>query len=202
MKIYFIRHGLATSNMDPLEGTVGQYSELTPLGREQMHAAAEYLEPLITANMIHASPSPRCQQSAHIAAKVLGLTNMTDDRLAEINKGAWEGRSVREVVELESRVTDEQRAMFMPPGGENWKSLGVRVAAFVHDMQKQKREDVVAISHNHPIMCGIGELTSRPIQTWEDLNLRNGSITAINDDFGTWQLDPVLVNFVPLDEEA
>lgn len=197
MKALFIRHGKAESNENPLEGTVGQPSNLTAEGRRQIEATAKFLGSFILTKTIYTSPLPRTRQSAKIIADMLHLTVIVDERLAEIYKGDWQGEPVHEVVQKEAEIDIDKVPFVRPPHGENWVDVGSRVAEFVEEQRLAGIEELLLVSHNHPIEMGIGKLLGKPIPTWEDLGVDNAGVTEIEYSHGQWNLHPTIVNITP-----
>jgi probable phosphoglycerate mutase len=197
MRVIFVRHGLAKSNEDPLEGIVGQPSDLTAEGYRQVQAAARFLGEIITSKTVYTSPLPRTRQTAQIIAETLQLQTIIDDRLAEIYKGDWQGRPVREVVELEAQIDIDERPTTRPPHGENWRDVAERVYEFIEDNRKTGVQELLIVSHDHPIRMGIGLMLGKPLATWEDMSLDNASVTELDNATGHWQLHPEVVNVRP-----
>lgn len=197
MRVIFVRHGHADSNKDPLGGIVGQPSNLTPEGYRQVKATALFLGKFIITNIIHSSPLPRTRQTAKVIAETLQLQTVVDDRLAEIYKGDWQGRPVREVVELEAMIDIDDRPTTRPPHGENWRDVGERVYEFIEDNRKVGIEELLVVSHDHPIRMGIGRMLGKPLPSWEDMSIDNASITVLDNPEDSWQLHPSLVNVRP-----
>jgi broad specificity phosphatase PhoE len=71
------------------------------------------------------------------------------------------------------------------------------MAEFVEEKRNQGYQDVVIVSHDHPIRMGIGKLMNRPPITWEDMHLDNGSITILEHTDAQWRLVPEYVNWRP-----
>lgn len=197
MRVIFIRHGQAESNVDILKRMVGQHADLTEVGRHQVEKTASYLGKISTANVIYSSDIARALQTAQIIAKELNVRIVLDRRLREIDKGIWTGRPISEVIQLEGESTEDSKHTFRPPGGENWEDVGKRIASFVRAKHRAGEKEIIAVSHDHPIRMGIGFLLKKPIETWEDMPLDNASVTALNYENGIWNLDEVLHNVRP-----
>ncbi len=89
------------------------------------------------------SPARRCRGIAGAAA-------VPDDRLLELDFGAWEGMRWDDVprADLDRWAADPHG--FAPPGGESGGALLARVAAF-HAMLRATGEDGVVVSHGGPL---------------------------------------------------
>lgn len=197
MKVIFVRHGQAESNLDPLSGTVGQPSNLTAEGIWQTKLTAHFLGSFILTKTIYTSPLPRTRQTARIIAERLHLEIIVDERLAEIYKGDWQGRPVRDIVQQEAKINIDNRPTARPPHGENWRDVGERVSGFVEEQRRAGIQELLVVSHDHPIRMGIGRLTQRPLSTWEDMAVGHASVTELNYIENQWRLHPTLVNVMP-----
>lgn len=158
---------------------------------------AHYIGKFVTADMLYTSPLPRTRESALILAEILGTKITIDERLAEINKGVWQGMPVEDVIELEAKVDIDDRPYYRPPQGENWSDVGERVADLVEELRREGIEQTVLVSHDHPIRMGIGKLTDQPITEWEAMRLDNASVTELDYSNGRWQLSTTLRNSRP-----
>lgn len=183
-----MRHGEADSNLNVMDRTVGEYANLTAKGRLQAEDMAELLAQHQTFDKLYSSPYPRTLETATIIATRLNIPIHTDVRLQEIQKGDWEGRPVREVVQLEAEIDIDQRHTFRPPNGENWHDVGARVAAFANELLQKDVDQVITISHDHPIRMGIGALLCRPIMSWEDMEILHASVHILQHDGNAWHL--------------
>jgi broad specificity phosphatase PhoE len=144
--IVFARHGQTAPNRDGL--VLGRADpELTEEGYQQAHRLAEALatEP-VTA--ILTSPLLRARQTAEAVAAACGLPVTVDERLVEIDWGAWEGRPAGSlaVADADRWRADDGAA----PEGESLTSLSSRVESFCLD-NLGDRGPVVAVSHVSPI---------------------------------------------------
>jgi len=196
MEAVFIRHGQAVSNLAIRGRLVGEEAPLTPEGRRQIEAAAHYLGPLVTTNVLHTSPLVRTKESAQLIAERCDLTVVIEPRLREIGKGDWTGMPVEAVIKLEGEIDIKHRHTFRPPGegGENWQDVGTRMAAFIEEQRQAGSKQLLMVSHDHPIRMGIGTLMGKPIEEWENMPIANASITRLYYEDGFWQLDETLAN--------
>lgn len=96
-----------------------------------------------------ASPLGRTRDTMEILRDTLGLAPdayRRDDRLAELGFGAWEGLSWREIRRGEperSALRDRDRWTFVPPGGESYAALTLRVAPALAELGR----DTVMVAH-------------------------------------------------------
>ena len=124
--IVLARHGQTEANRDGL--LVGRVDPpLTALGFEQAARLAEALAGS-GADRVVASPLARTRTTAEAIATRLGLEVETDERLIEMDYGAWDGTPIADVsIETWRRWRTDPE--FRPPGGESLRDVARRVGA-------------------------------------------------------------------------
>ncbi len=96
-----------------------------------------------------ASPLERTRDTMEILRATLGLSPddyRRDDRLRELGFGDWEGFSWRELRRREpkrSALRNRDRWNFVPPGGESYAQLTLRLAPALGEL----RRDTVMVAH-------------------------------------------------------
>jgi probable phosphoglycerate mutase len=184
--IVFARHGQTAPNRDGL--VLGRADpELTEEGRRQAALLAETLagEP-VTA--ILTSPLLRARQTAEAVAAACGLAVTVDERLVEIDWGAWEGRPAGSlaVSDVDRWRADEGTA----PEGESLASLTGRVESFCLDTLDAEGT-TVAVSHVSPIKAAAAwAMGVEGTVAWR-MFLGLASITRV----GRGRTSPVLLSF-------
>ena len=125
--------------------------------KQDIPALIAQLAPLRGA-AIHTSPLHRCRLVAEALAADWGQAAQRDDRLIEMDFGAWEGVPWDDVPrhELDAWAADLQG--FTPPGGENGDRLIARVSAFWAEILAQGGRHVI-ITHGGPlkVLCALSE---------------------------------------------
>lgn len=153
LTLYFARHGQTIANLENRFQGWTRDTPLTPLGIEQARAIGRILSSELTvpgAVRFVSSPLPRARKTMEIALEAVALpTNayLVDDRLAEINLGAWDGLTHAEARALDpdayARREGDKWAVRVPGGGENYADVAARAAAWVRDLTTEH----VAITH-------------------------------------------------------
>lgn len=153
--LFYIRHGETEWNR---EGRLqGQHdSELTVLGRAQAVHCGEILRQLLARDGRDAgaldfvsSPLGRARATMEVMRAALGLEPVdyrTDARLAELAFGRWEGVAYPELLAHERdtlAAREQDKWNFVPPGGESYADLLVRVRAWHATL----RRDSVVVAH-------------------------------------------------------
>jgi alpha-ribazole phosphatase len=102
------------------------------------------------AEVLWTSPSRRCMAVADALAPVLALQPTVDQRLLEMDFGAWEGIAWDLIDRAELDRWAAAPADFAAPGGETGAALTARVAALAAMLRADGRDGVV-VSHGGPL---------------------------------------------------
>lgn len=149
-----MRHGVAEHNVKAMiaAGTESNshISKLTPEGVEQVKEAAKELKKK-KIDLIFTSPYERTKATAKIIAKATGAKVIEDRRLAEINCGIFNWKTVKE---YHNFYDDEmERFTKAPSGGETLNDVKRRMFAFIKDVDaKYQHKNILIVSHGDPIM--------------------------------------------------
>jgi probable phosphoglycerate mutase len=153
LTLYFCRHGETQANVARRFQGDRTDTPLTPRGIAQCHAVAKLLENEL-GERPHvdyvSSPLLRARKTMELIRSDLGLVEdhyQTDDRLREINLGAWDGLTDDEARALdaaafEARGNDKWNVR-VPGGGENYADVASRAQSWIADL----RHDTFAVSH-------------------------------------------------------
>jgi broad specificity phosphatase PhoE len=153
--LYYVRHGLTDWNVQQrLQGR--NDVPLNPEGRAQAARCGEILRDLIARDGCEpaelgyvSSPLIRARTTMEIARVTLGLQPAgfaIDARLAEIAFGEWEGLTYADVLKRDKDVVarrESDKWGFLPPGGESYAQLTVRMRAWYETVDK----DTVVAAH-------------------------------------------------------
>jgi len=140
--LYFIRHGETDFNVaQRLQGR--SETRLNARGRTQAREYAGILRDLFERDRHQpsdyayvSSPLLRARETMELLRAGLGLDPKaydTDDRLAEISYGEWEGFTLAEIQARDPGVLqrrEQDKWDFVPPGGESYREVADRVAAW------------------------------------------------------------------------
>ena len=114
------------------------------------------------------SPAGRALQTLAVIAEHLELDwhqARIDDRLREIDIGAWGGRTYAEVLAEEDDVFDRAAGLFArrPPGGEFYDDVALRLQAWL-DETKDDPGDRLIVMHGMSSRVLRGLLTGAPVR--------------------------------------
>jgi broad specificity phosphatase PhoE len=153
--LYFIRHGETDFNVaQRLQGR--SETRLNARGRAQSREIAGVLRDLFERDRRQpsdytyvSSPLLRARETMELLRSDLGLdpnAYAIDDRLAEISYGEWEGFTLPQIQARDPGVLqrrDRDKWDFRPPGGESYREVAERVAAWYATV----RRDTVLAAH-------------------------------------------------------
>ena len=186
--LYMIRHGQATSNVEPVIADFKGNYNLTRFGvlqaerlRDRLAATGE-----IAADVLISSSVPRARQTAEIIAPALKLPVILDDEVQELRFGEADGMTQAELRE-NFGIPDLRTNPFrqIAPGGENWGQFVLRVStALDRIIREQNGKTIVLVCHGGVIdssflfFFGMNTLTLPQAQFYT----RNTSITHWQQD--------------------
>jgi probable phosphoglycerate mutase len=147
--ILLLRHGETFWNRERrIQGRTE--SELTPRGEQQAHAMAGLAAELVAREpgpwRLVSSPIGRARRTAQAVAAATGLPLDTDERLAEICCGEWEGRLRAEIADVDPTLP-MMDWIFSAPGGETFDDVMGRARAWLGDLPPEPGRRVIAVSH-------------------------------------------------------
>lgn len=137
---------------------------------------AERLRAFLPADArVFSSPLSRCRR----LAEALHPAPVFDERLVEMDFGAWEGRLWSELPRAELDAWAADPLGFAPPGGEPVAMLLARARAFLAAIAGETADDVVAVTHAGMIKAFHGTLDEQPPARWMRLSFEFGSVTTV-----------------------
>ncbi|OZC53862.1 histidine phosphatase family protein [Rhodococcus sp. 14-2470-1a] len=185
MTVILLRHGRSTSNT---AGTLAGRSpgiDLDDKGREQAQRLAERLGGLPVEEVVR-SPLQRCAQTVEPLLERRGLTAVVDDRLEEVDYGAWTGRSIKELLaEPLWKVVQQHPSAAVFPGGEGLAQVQARAVTAVreHDrrLAAEYGRDVlwVACSHGDVIKSILADAVGCHLDAFQRIVADPASISVI-----------------------
>lgn len=150
-KLYLTRHGQTQLNWaGRLQGRMD--SPLTEHGRTQAHRVGEKLHAILNTSPVQLCVSPlgRTQETAGILKEHLNVALVeTDDRLAEIGIGDWEGMTMEDIEFTHPGAldgSDRYDWAYRAPGGEPKTAFLSRLEAWLAHV-KISQTPTIAVSH-------------------------------------------------------
>ena len=181
--ILLARHGETDHNVPPqrVQGWID--IPLNDRGREQARELAGHVRDLGIA-AIHSSHLARARETAEIVTVELGhdLRDIqVDERLAESNRGRWEGRLLEEIERDEPELWAAWRrggTAFRFPGGESLGEHADRVAAALEDIRNEGLPALV-VCHGGTIRCARALRHPRGLDAFHELEVPNAVPIAL-----------------------
>lgn len=138
-ELFVLRHGQTEWNkIGKFQGVMN--SDLTELGKDQARAQGRILSGLnidLSSITCFVSPLGRTRETAAFALNRIDLSVNFDDRLKEINFGAWEGKTITELALgwPDAGIGGVGHDWhFNSPDGEDFTQMRTRVQSFLDDL--------------------------------------------------------------------
>jgi phosphoserine phosphatase len=189
MNIYLVRHGETVGNKEEIfRGR--KDVPLNDTGKKQAQATAAYFA-RVSVKPILSSPLSRALRTAAPIGETVGIPVETMEALTDIDFGAWEGLSLREV---EARYPNDLALWRESPEKlrvENGESLAVareRIAAGLANIVTGEEGAIIVVTHR--VICklivlhflGIGD------EHFWDMKFDPGSISLLEGQHGRFTL--------------
>ncbi len=178
-RIFIARHAETVFNADARMQGDHVHTPLTRTGFLQADAMGVALKKFLgTRQALHlwSSPYGRTLQTLAVVCDHIGAdwhSVHTDERLREIDVGAWSGRSYGEIAAEVGPIVDPETRLFSvtPEGGESYAQIATRLCGWIADTQ-HITEDRLVITH------GMTARILRGILTWQPPHPKVGAPLA------------------------
>jgi len=162
LTIDLLRHGALEGGIK-YRGTVDD--PLTPEGRQAMDQVWQRLAKNV--DYIITSPLNRCAIPARAWASKAEIDCIIEPRLAEINYGAWEGKTINTIQQEYPGILERWRTDptgMRPPGGESPEELRERLSAWWSEASaKFDGSHLLLVAHSGSLRMLIALLLDQPI---------------------------------------
>lgn len=182
LDVYLLRHGETTYNADGNRYCGRTDANLTEKGIVQAQRVSEALQGK-KIDAVYASPLQRAYRTAEIATG--GQLPVTQDqRLIELDFGAWEGKRRDEFIADAPELWDAWNAdpATAPAGGTGDTATQVvqRVDDFFAEMQRHHNgQTIVVVAHNGVNRLYLAYKLGMPLRNYRRLAQENSAITLI-----------------------
>ena len=173
-KLSFVRHGQSRA----ADGSYGEDTPLSRLGREQARAVADAFAPETAPTRVYVSPYPRAVATARPLCERRGIAPTVEARLAEFEMPAVAFETLRRRPDLVVWRPEHRAA----PGGETLAAFSERVAAVCTDIVlRHARGSVAVFTHAGVIDAALRWAVGLPPDSaWRhDFDLSTASFTEI-----------------------
>jgi alpha-ribazole phosphatase len=184
MNVYLVRHTRPALDGPRCYGRLD--ADLLPGWRD----VAAKLQPVLPADaVVIGSQDQRCRQLAEMLAQRASKEALLDERLQELNFGAWEGLPWAQIPHLESAHWAKDVWNRSPPGGETYATLYARVSALWQSLLLMDTDRVVVVGNGGPLRALITIALELPRDAFVRIHLDYASVTLLSDSSGGWRLE-------------
>lgn len=161
-----VRHGECEGPRDMLRGRTDV--ALTKVGLQR---TCDTLMLLGRPDRVVSSPLTRCQLPAQHCAQQWQLPVMLDDRLQELDFGAWDGRPMSELYQSEPDAlaqfwSDAER--YPPPQGERWQAFLERITHVWVALPETSPGHTIIVTHAGVIKTWVAAALGVPMSSNTD----------------------------------
>ena len=185
MTVILLRHGRSTSNTAHTLAGRSEGVDLDEKGTEQAQSVIARIGELPVKAIVR-SPLLRCERTVTPLAEALGLQPVVDDRLTEVDYGAWTGRKIGDLVkEPLWAVVQQQPSAAVFPDGEGLAEVQARAVAAVrhHDrtLAEQHEGEVlwVACTHGDVIKSIVADALGTHLDSFQRITADPASMSVI-----------------------
>lgn len=176
MDIILVRHGQTEDNVKRVFST--KDTVLTEKGKEQIKRTRSFVDTL-SFDRVYVSPLIRAIETM----KILGLEGEVEDRIQEIDFGAFEGHTYKEILEKypeEAKEWTKDFINYVVPEGESIKMAYERVTSFLDEIA-EKGEDTILVCHDGVVRIGLCWVFDQ-LDYFFKFKVDNGSVNIISID--------------------
>ena len=185
MTVILLRHGRSTSNTAHTLAGRSEGVDLDDKGREQAEAVVARVADLPIKAIVR-SPLLRCERTVAPLAAALGLEPVVEERLSEVDYGAWTGAKIADLFkEPLWAVVQQQPSAAVFPDGEGLAQVQARAVAAIreHDrtLAEQHEGDVlwVACTHGDVIKSIVADAVGSHLDTFQRITADPASMSVI-----------------------
>lgn len=185
--LVLVRHGVTehTTGRRFSGGLAGSNPGLSEEGRAQAAAVAGWLggatDPI---DAVVSSPVRRTRETAAVIAEALGRTVVEEAGFAEMEFGAWDGRTFDEVGEQHREELEQWLgSLDVAPGGtgESFREVETRVLSSLQRvLDEHAGRTVVVVSHVTPIKTLVAHVLDAPLLSVFRMQLTPASVTVLS----------------------
>jgi alpha-ribazole phosphatase len=152
--------------------------------------AAERLRALLPATVpVVTNDSQRCRRLATLLAGMLDSRLIVEERLREIDFGAWEGRAWKEIPRAQTDVWSRDIWNNSAPEGETYAAMHSRVLAAWETLLLLDAPALVIVGCAGPLRALMTIALELPAEAFVRLHLDYGGIARLCDASGGWKLE-------------
>lgn len=191
-KVILIRHAETESNLNKIWNGVTD-APLTKRGEAQIAATAVRMAELVAEHPVdhfYVSPIGRARKTAAAISAQINMDPLLEDDLREFDLGDWEGRSLKELGEVENLWnTWRENPHFAPPNAESYHSFGQRSVEVTQRLaERHKGETILLVTHGGVVAFALAEWLGDGTDAFEKWAPHNCAIAAVEQNTnGGWE---------------
>ena len=185
MTVILLRHGRSTSNTAHTLAGRSEGVDLDDRGREQAQGVVGRLSGLPIRAIVR-SPLLRCERTVEPLAAAMSLQPVIEERIAEVDYGAWTGRKIGDLVkEPLWAVVQQQPSAAVFPDGEGLAQVQARAVAAVREHDRRLAEEHggdalwVACTHGDVIKAVVADALGAHLDSFQRITVDPASMSVI-----------------------
>jgi probable phosphoglycerate mutase len=184
--VVLVRHGVTAHTVEKRfsGGLASANPALSEEGRDQARAVGSWLAPLRgSVDAVVSSPVRRTLETAEIVAEHLGQPVEVEPGFAEMEFGAWDGKTFTEVAEQHRADLDAWLGSLdvAAGGGESFRAVEGRVLEGLQRLlDRHGGKTVVVVSHVTPIKTLVAHAVDAPLSAVFRMELSPASVTVLS----------------------
>ena len=178
--ILLARHGETDDNVPPARVQGRRDVPLNDRGREQARQLARAVA-VESPRAVWSSQLARARETAAIVGAELGIDPIVDERLAESDRGEWEGRLIDDIAREEPdlwRAWRRAGESFRFPGGESLAEHLSRVSAALDAIARGPLPALV-VCHGGTIRCAFARGQPGGLDAFHELDVPNAEVMRL-----------------------
>ncbi len=180
-ELWLIRHGESQGNRIGVMQGQDDFP-LTDIGNLQaLHLADRLRSQRFAA--LYCSDLTRARHTAETLGETIGLTPVADQRLREIDTGAWSGltnEQVKAQFPTEWATWQKCDPTLRRGGGESYREAAVRITAALSDLaMSHPGERILVVAHGGVLRGYLAQLIGLPLNRQWHLSISNASLSRV-----------------------
>ncbi len=184
MNVYLVRHTRPALEGPRCYGRLD--ADLLPGWKEE---AAKLQSRLPADTVVICSQDRRCRQLAEVLSQRDGKEPVLDERLQELDFGAWEGLPWAQIPHAEAAHWAKDVWNRSPPGGETYAALYARVSGLWQSLLLMDTDRVAVVGNGGPLRALITIALELPRDAFIRLHLDYAGTSLLSDTSGGWRLE-------------
>lgn len=178
--VILVRHGRSTANKEHTLAGRTPGIGLDETGQRQANALVERLA-ACTIRAIVSSPLERCQSTVGPLATARNLPIVIDERLNEVDYGAWAGRPLADLrAEPDWRIVQDHPSAMVFPDGESLAAASARAVAAVREHAASEEPGAVVLcSHGDLLGSIVADALGMHLDLFQRLIIGPASVSVI-----------------------